>query len=520
SATLTRSGGTSDDEVKILALDPIVGIGQDVEIEGFNIVRGGGSTIAGTVDRDILIGTTGAEEMDGLEGDDILITGPNIHTDIDTIDDTDAFAGDTLMGGRGADLIFAWSGNNTIVIGNGDEVSRIEGSAVVGSGSSFLQDDKHQPFTSEEIEAAYKWMYGDDIWLRGFNELGGTVSAVKQDGRYFSNWSIDWQQDGWFGSYLGYDVKIEHDIGGGSVVSAAAALREAIMLTTWRDWRWIAWMQGEQANNLNNPSVYGELVDTWQNLRAANFERGKQVAAIAAELQLSIITLPLGAVGEVADVIISVPDAVQGDVGAMLAMLPLVPGAIRNVPTRARALVEFGFDSFRMIGRKGDVLLRENATLGFVLRYDLVRATGEWVAPKIKHVDIGNGRQTWIVGDAQKIYDDLGNETLHSAPHAAKITDISNQLAATGRFSHITLNRSVRTATGRGATAADQTGIDTISNIQPDIVAVRWDGKVEMYEVLSPSQDEEALFKAMRAAMRTLPTQYQTTLMKVEQVSP
>jgi len=200
SATLTRSGGTSDDEVKILPLDPVVGIDPGEEIEGFNIVRGGGSlSLEGTESNDILIASPTNAIINGLGGDDIIFTSSGDYE---------------INPGRGRDLVFAFQGSSVIRGDGRDEVSYIEGNptgAVQLSNKTSEQpsfppsaplavDVKSQAFTSEDIVLAYKWAFGeDDVWLGAFEAGGGKVLAVEGDGNPFTKWNVDWLQNEWFG---------------------------------------------------------------------------------------------------------------------------------------------------------------------------------------------------------------------------------------------------------------------------------------------------------------------------------
>lgn len=515
-ATLDVSGGQREaDAVNVLPLDPLIGL-NELKVHGYEIIRNttGSVSLEGTSGKDILIGTEAHEIINGNGEDDIILAGRNTTQVVDAADDPDATKGDQIDGGAGSDLIFSWFGNNTIVPDPADEISLAEGygfngffgpppaAAPAGVAAAAPERDG-QVFISKQVEAAYKQMYGaDDIWLQGFKELGGKVLAVRQDGKWFSNWTIKWKKPSAISSYTGYDVRIEHDIGG--VMVAAATLRQAIMSTAyWDSQRWGDFFQAQNMQEIADGVVYGEALEAWTELRTRNFEQAKQVATLAAQLYVNGMTLAYGAAGEVADLVIAMPQALDGDFAAMLAMLPLIPASIAPLG-RARALVDWGFGKFRMIGANADVLLRDSAVVGFVLRYDLIKATGETIAPRLKRVDAPNGKGAWVVGDPQKIYSN-GVVTTHGAAHAAAIQGKADDLAATGNYSHITMNRGLNTATGR--LSADAT--------RPDIIAVRWDGKVEMFEYLSPPQTRPELRAKMEAAMNTLPQQYRTDVMIV-----
>jgi len=359
----------------------------------------------------------------------------------------------------------------------------------MGSGEpAVAANDAHKPFTSEDIEAAYKWMYGDDIWLKTFKELDGRVLAVDADGRWFSNWTIDWHYKpslGPLGTIEGYDIKIEYDIG--NVFTAAATLRQGIMSTARWDFRWTQKLQ----QDITDRTVYGDPVENFQTLRARNFEYAKEVAQLAATLPQIQFTL---GIGDIADAILSLPGAVQGDVGSMLAMLPFIPGAVRPLGAKARALFDLGFEKFVMTGPLNDVLVRQGATLGFVLRHDLV---GEAIGKlKISRIPTLGGKDTWLIGTAQEV---------PGTTHAATVMRKAMELAQNGNYSHVTMARNWRTATGRA-------GGDATSNLVPDIIAVRWDGKVVPFEVMSPGDTVNELMGRMRTGMDSLPETFRTDL--------
>ncbi len=79
--------------------------------------------------------------------------------------------------------------------------------------------------------------------------------------------------------------------------------------------------------------------------------------------------------------------------------------------------------------------------------------------------------------------------------HDMTIAAEAVEMARSGKYEYITMQRSWRTATGR---------VGTSSKI-PDIIGVRYDGKVDAVEVQSRTDSEGDLRKRLRLGMATLP---------------
>ncbi len=69
-------------------------------------------------------------------------------------------------------------------------------------------------------------------------------------------------------------------------------------------------------------------------------------------------------------------------------------------------------------------------------------------------------------------------------------------MAQSGEYEYIVMNRSLKVATGLE---------DATTAVHPDIIGVRWDGKVDVFEVWSPGQTDEGLMKQLKMALKTLP---------------
>jgi hypothetical protein len=101
-----------------------------------------------------------------------------------------------------------------------------------------------------------------------------------------------------------------------------------------------------------------------------------------------------------------------------------------------------------------------------------------------------NGREARIYGQAER-----GSST--TPGHAEAMNDLAEQLAQSGDYDYITIQRSWGTATEREST----------SRKIPDVIGVRRDGRVDVWEVESKTDDPETLQQRLDDAMETLPEQ-------------
>src|SRR5262249_12256037 len=79
--------------------------------------------------------------------------------------------------------------------------------------------------------------------------------------------------------------------------------------------------------------------------------------------------------------------------------------------------------------------------------------------------------------------------------HAEAIIRKAEEMARSGEYEYITLQRSWRTATG----------LDKASRSIPDIIGVRRDGVVHAFEIRSATDDFGKLRQRLREGMDTLP---------------
>jgi hypothetical protein len=106
-----------------------------------------------------------------------------------------------------------------------------------------------------------------------------------------------------------------------------------------------------------------------------------------------------------------------------------------------------------------------------------------------------NGRPVTIYGQAEA----ASSTTLG---HAEAMNELANNLAQSGDYEYITLQRSWRTATGREGT----------SSLIPDVIGVRRDGVVDAWEVLSKTDSEVALRARLQEGMQSLPVARRGTI--------
>ncbi len=99
-----------------------------------------------------------------------------------------------------------------------------------------------------------------------------------------------------------------------------------------------------------------------------------------------------------------------------------------------------------------------------------------------------NGRTLTVWGQAE-----AASST--TPGHAEAMNNLATQLAATGEYEYVTIQRSWRTATGRVGN----------SRSIPDVVGVRRNGVVDAWEVQSATDVEAVLRQRLRNGMNTLP---------------
>ena len=88
------------------------------------------------------------------------------------------------------------------------------------------------------------------------------------------------------------------------------------------------------------------------------------------------------------------------------------------------------------------------------------------------------------------------SESASTTPgHSDTIAALAIEMAGSGKYEFVTMQRSWRTATGRVSK----------SGRIPDVIGVRRDGKVDAYEVISKSDNRDALMQRLEEGMNTLP---------------
>jgi hypothetical protein len=97
-----------------------------------------------------------------------------------------------------------------------------------------------------------------------------------------------------------------------------------------------------------------------------------------------------------------------------------------------------------------------------------------------------NGRKVGIYGKPQEDVTDLHNKS---------VMKLAEDLAATGRYEYVTVNRGWKYSTDKGTSK------------RPDVIAVRRDGKVDAWEIESPTDNPYLLHDRVTGedGMRSIP---------------
>jgi len=464
------------DAVRLLPFDSVTGLHKvhledaepmEPEIAGFTIHRG---MTPGTPGRDLILGTDAAELLWGGGGDDIIVAG-----------DGD----DVIDAGLGADVVFAWAGNNDITLE--PSLIAIEGSGSDAQVGDALLTEEDSPFTTEQVLSVYKLLYGeDDPWLEIFLfEANGVVEAVEGDGVWFTkaDWDRRWNSDQ---QDYEYAIQLEFDLG--SPVAAATRMRQELLHLA------AHWMgpthifQGEMIGLAFERAVaqepFDEELSNYLTLRAQAFDNAAAAAAIIATAYGSGFAVA----SEGADFVLTVSEVTDGNVTAAIGFIPFVPATV----TRAgRVIIKFegnaAFEKITDITRRNHIAKGLDSGIGFILRRNM-----PW--EEFRAVD---GSVTIRLGTAQEVVDKYGSTT-----HAATVLRISEEMARTGEYEYITMNRAWKTAV---ADNPPLTGLTT----RPDIIGVRRDGTVDAIEVISGGQTGPQLLGRLDQEMNSLPTHIQ-----------
>jgi Ca2+-binding RTX toxin-like protein len=530
------------DAIKAIPIDPGLGLAAEIEIEGYNIVRGSGA-ISGTSGNDLILGSMYNDQIDAGMGDDVVVP----------------FAGDDLIDlGSGSDLVFGFFGNKQFNSDTSDVVSYIEGgyvqdpepeslqafatgetdaqSVLVSSVNTATNGAQHpcvRSMNGRDVIAAYKWMFGDDLWLKLFNSqhINGRVIAVsdRRDGP--PEYDIDYETAGnWPYTQL-KKVTVKITYGQIDQIEAANQLRSAILNELIDDYydKVKDFLTDIFASAKTDKVVFSEALEAWADLRQRNITYVAEIATLAAKLNPFFFPGGIGA--SAAQAFFELPDLAEAGVDALKSLfnlIPIIPGDTSDwenddgeMPTAAALVNGQGqlFPDFaalsigaalrlRIAAATGmklfdvakDVIKPAGNTLGFVWRRDFIN--GRAIPMALEVVPLASGKTTLVIGTAQVV-----PGTTHAATALAK----AQQLAQTGLYSHITLARNWRTATGRIGNWKDP-AVKALQNKIPDLIAVRWDGKVVPFEVQSSGDTVAVLRTRLENSMATLPTANQTEI--------
>ena len=473
-ARVTLADGTStSDTVRLLPLDPLWGVWVPA-IAGFTIAHG---SAAGGAGRNLIIGSPGNDLIDGGGGDDILIAG-----------DGD----DLIIGGPGADVIFASLGHNEVYYGSVG--SAREPLLRQGPDSTTVIDEEGKPDATAAALAAYRMLYGEnDPWLHIYltdDELRGRVHAVE-----VHNWldrllTRQYWDSGFDQGTNTWDFTIQIEFDPARPLRSAAALRQQLLDLAGRNGHAKRAFEGaffqdlmDIANGQDNSDPDAPLL-LYDQLRAMAAENAFAASAKLAELYVTSI----GFVNEGADFVLTVNAVANGQISASVGFLPFVPA---SAASSGKVLLLWGgvatFEKIRDRIRRYDILIARESQIGVVMQRNM-----PW-----RDIVSAGGQRTLLLGTAQEVYTKYG-----STQHASTVLRIAEELAASGQYEYITMNRAWKTAVTRNPPI-------TPLSTRPDIIAVKRTGKVDAFEVASEGQEELDLLNRLIAEMNSLPHEIQ-----------
>jgi propanediol dehydratase small subunit len=467
---------TITDRIHVLPFDAATGL-EETEIVGFTIHHG---STNGTPGNDIILGTDADDTLTGGAGDDIIVAG----------------AGDDIIdAGAGSDVVFASRGHNTIDLGEASFGALSAGARSGEEGEVIREDDR--PFTIEQVMVVYRLMYGDnDPWLDIYfrESVSGTIEAVEGDGVPFSE--SDWDERAVFDDegnrrYVPV-IQVEFDLE--SPVIAATHVRQQLLDYASAPTGGVHAFNTEILADLSLLALADEADDfddlhaTIDDLRMQALDNARDAAGLFASLYVNGVTI----FSEGADLVITFGGLVDGDLGlfdASLAALPFISRPVIDVGRRAIVRTDNGEEIFRRGGQDIPGLDRRAfrgldsgaSGVGWLHRTGMIRERS-----------LRNGKITLRLGTPQNT-----TNTINDA-HALTSETLANIRVLDGSCEYVLMNRSLRTATGR-------TDLGTQATRRADIIAVRRDGRVDLYEVLSPSQDPEDLYQKLDEMKAALP---------------
>jgi len=443
------------DSVRVLPFDSVTGL-YETEIAGFTIHQG---STSGTDGHDIVIGSEGPDIISTGQGEDLVVDGGG---------------DDVISTGGGGDTVWLWGGHNDVDLEFDEDFAALgDGPEPYDLGDVLLADLAREPVESAAIKAYHHLHGASDPWLELFNRADGEVRFV--DASWLTptaDW--DWIRDS------------SSEFGGRPIIKIEASVREPFRKADLirSQIQELTETQPELQESIDSELLArivamelesdGAVVD-FIELQQTALENSIRQAAAVANIYLEgfrIISTP-------ADVIISVGEVSDGDLLAGLNVLPFVSSSV-TAGLKVTVMTATGVLLAEKIGKYTKVM---GAKVGFKLTRRINREVFEAGNRRVVLL----GKPQWTKkGDAP-------------TTHAFTVKRRSTELAMSGQYSQISMNCQWDTIID---TAALPTGVKW--NTRPDIIAVRWDGTVDVIEVLSPTNDVDDVERKVRAVLDNL----------------
>lgn len=464
----------ASDEVDILPFDPAIGLGSNIEIAGYEIIRDFG---LGTDGKDIIFAPTAELVVDAGAGDDIIVVadGSNQH----------------IITGPGSDHVF--------LPDNGIHELELESdpATVARTGgcqcSSSQPRDRvlklsSQPPLNVQTYKAYRVLFGpDDPWLCYFLETCSTLDIKRGSDVEFKNLTCT-------GS--GEDKRTIISIAGpeDDLYHVAAILRSKILELAGRR-QGCGLIEGIQGRIIDDLYVIGNMVEAqlqddeprqttdplalYNQVRLAAFADASALVAYTARTYIETIRF----LSTPTDLIVSVADLADGDADALVGLLPLIPSTVTGAT--------------KVIARVDDS--------------PVLRKSGQY----IEHFEVGC-RSTCPIIARWKWERDMPHRTVR-AVDGRDVPILGNHQTNSGNPQHVPWSRYFSETRARDGTALyvathrtlrKMTGLDTLGEVGewlPDVMVVRTDGRIDLYEIQSLNESAADLDLKLRRMRDALP---------------
>lgn len=461
----------ASDEVDILPFDPAIGLGSNIEIAGYEIIRDSG---LGTDGKDIIFAPTAEFVVDAGAGDDIIVVadGSNQH----------------IITGPGSDLVFLPNhGARRIEVEPsplGRQADRGGDDCDCPSSQPTDQwiDAEHRKLMFRQLERAYKGIFGpQDPWLCYYLRTCSTVAAT--GGLVSEVQAIESIDSG--GEKR---LHIKMSVAYGDVAHAAALLRQKLLAIAENDgdfglndeiegglWDILTNQKAQVIEQLQ----FEVALDSFDDLRSAAFADAAELVAYTGRIYIESIRF----LSTPTDLILSVADLADGDADALLGLLPLIPSTVTGAT--------------KVIARVDDS--------------PVLRKSGQYV----EHFEVGC-RSTCPIIARWKWEREMPHRTVR-AVDGRDVPILGNHQANSGNPQHIPWSRYFSETRARDGTALyvathrtlrKMTGLDTLGEVGgwlPDVMVVRTDGRIDLYEIQSEYEDADEMVLKLERMRDALP---------------